>query len=106
MQYHRIVVSLFSYFFFYLSAHHPDLHPFPTRRSSDLTLGSAGMASSMKPPQPATPAHGSAVVTVRLNEVRSEEHTSELQSRGHLVCRPLLEKKKKIVFRVLLIKSN
>src|SRR5690625_6590261 len=26
---------------------------------------------------------------------RSEEHTSELQSRGHLVCRPLLEKKKK-----------
>src|SRR5437870_9832648 len=27
------------------------------------------------------------------NEVRSEEHTSELQSRGHLVCRLLLEKK-------------
>src|SRR5437660_5818960 len=26
---------------------------------------------------------------------RSEEHTSELQSRGHLVCRLLLEKKKK-----------
>src|SRR5690625_5624824 len=28
---------------------------------------------------------------------RSEEHTSELQSRGHLVCRLLLEKKKKKV---------
>src|SRR5690625_5933994 len=28
-------------------------------------------------------------------ETRSEEHTSELQSRGHLVCRLLLEKKKK-----------
>src|SRR5437870_7793030 len=28
-------------------------------------------------------------------ERRSEEHTSELQSRGHLVCRLLLEKKKK-----------
>src|SRR5690625_6638060 len=27
---------------------------------------------------------------------RSEEHTSELQSRGHLVCRLLLEKKKSI----------
>src|SRR5437870_9637630 len=27
-------------------------------------------------------------------EMRSEEHTSELQSRGHLVCRLLLEKKK------------
>src|SRR5690625_1346006 len=29
---------------------------------------------------------------------RSEEHTSELQSRGHLVCRPLLEKKKQCQF--------
>src|SRR5690625_5841227 len=28
-------------------------------------------------------------------EERSEEHTSELQSRGHLVCRLLLEKKNK-----------
>src|SRR3989449_8105595 len=28
---------------------------------------------------------------------RSEEHTSELQSRLHLVCRLLLEKKKKII---------
>src|SRR5690625_2584549 len=30
-----------------------------------------------------------------ISEIRSEEHTSELQSRGHLVCRLLLEKKKK-----------
>src|SRR5690625_2428882 len=29
--------------------------------------------------------------------IRSEEHTSELQSRGHLVCRLLLEKKNKSV---------
>src|SRR5690625_6667301 len=29
----------------------------------------------------------------QLNVSRSEEHTSELQSRGHLVCRLLLEKK-------------
>src|SRR5690625_289811 len=29
-------------------------------------------------------------------DLRSEEHTSELQSRGHLVCRLLLEKKKNI----------
>src|SRR5207253_9947481 len=34
-----------------------------------------------------------ALETLRLS--RSEEHTSELQSRGHLVCRLLLEKKKK-----------
>src|SRR5437870_7454911 len=30
-------------------------------------------------------------------ELRSEEHTSELQSRGHLVCRLLLEKKKSFI---------
>src|SRR6478672_12205512 len=34
---------------------------------------------------------------VRLRRPRSEEHTSELQSRSDLVCRLLLEKKKKIL---------
>src|SRR5437870_11027685 len=38
--------------------------------------------------------------------VRSEEHTSELQSRGHLVCRLLLEKKKKIQSIFSLIRNN
>src|SRR5207253_11159159 len=37
----------------------------------------------------------SAVLTLTEFPSRSEEHTSELQSRGHLVCRLLLEKKKK-----------
>src|SRR5437870_11340588 len=31
----------------------------------------------------------------KVSSIRSEEHTSELQSRVHLVCRLLLEKKKK-----------
>src|SRR5690625_5553378 len=31
--------------------------------------------------------------------LRSEEHTSELQSRGHLVCRLLLEKRKRNEYR-------
>src|SRR3989442_7646674 len=34
------------------------------------------------------------LATVRKHGERSEEHTSELQSRPHLVCRLLLEKKK------------
>src|SRR2546429_4082588 len=34
----------------------------------------------------------------RAGELRSEEHTSELQSRLHLVCRLLLEKKKAVHF--------
>src|SRR5439155_16063097 len=35
------------------------------------------------------------IETLLISHERSEEHTSELQSRGHLVCRLLLEKKKK-----------
>src|SRR5215208_8349202 len=37
---------------------------------------------------------------------RSEEHTSELQSRGHLVCRLLLEKNKKRQHEVRLTKKR
>src|SRR5207253_11050754 len=44
--------------------------------------------------QPAT-RQGAGVQSGRRALGRSEEHTSELQSRGHLVCRLLLEKKKK-----------
>src|SRR5437870_8677753 len=36
-----------------------------------------------------------AILSTKISLYRSEEHTSELQSRGHLVCRLLLEKKKK-----------
>src|SRR5215208_7300555 len=41
--------------------------------------------------QPSSTSHAS---VSKWSRVRSEEHTSELQSRGHLVCRLLLEKKK------------
>src|SRR5947208_7162410 len=42
------------------------------------------------------PAFGVEVMNPKLEEpARSEEHTSELQSPDHLVCRLLLEKKKK-----------
>src|SRR5690606_40069540 len=46
-------------------------------------------------PQPE--GEGQAVADHRAAQVRSEEHTSELQSRENLVCRLLLEKKKKDV---------
>src|SRR5256885_8618695 len=49
--------------------------------------GSAAPPCSLMPPHSRKPEHGGA---------RSEEHTSELQSPCNLVCRLLLEKKKKI----------
>src|SRR3989442_5478043 len=39
-------------------------------------------------------------------EIRSEEHTSELQSRPHLVCRLLLAKKKRQELRAFAISST
>src|SRR5258708_27722582 len=38
---------------------------------------------------------GGSTITMQMALMRSEEHTSELQSPDHLVCRLLLEKKKK-----------
>src|SRR2546422_4132689 len=48
--------------------------------------GELQLAPGLRPAQLAAQGH---------DAVRSEEHTSELQSRLHLVCRLLLEKKKK-----------
>src|SRR2546430_9844228 len=39
--------------------------------------------------------HGQLQTSSRIRRLRSEEHTSELQSQSNLVCRLLLEKKKK-----------
>src|SRR2546422_11702464 len=56
-------------------------------------------------PQPApagaSPCHGAS--DSGMDGARSEEHTSELQSRLHLVCRLLLEKKKKNITSVMMI---
>src|SRR5439155_19825780 len=45
-------------------------------------------------PRPCRRRRGRAAPAASPPPARSEEHTSELQSRGHLVCRLLLEKKK------------
>src|SRR2546422_7920542 len=55
---------------------------------SRLVVGIAALACLL--PTPVALADGEEVVVI----YRSEEHTSELQSRLHLVCRLLLEKKK------------
>src|SRR5215208_7396649 len=68
---------------------HRDLHSFPTRRSSDPSR--LGRCTAMRLYDYAASGN---CYKVRLL-LRSEEHTSELQSRGQLVCRLLLEKKKK-----------
>src|SRR5690349_22920916 len=82
-----------STFFLYRSRHHRDLHSFPTRRSSDLPPEFRGDSPIAIP----TPMGQRDVLDLgpHRHRLRSEEHTSELQSRRDLVCRLLLEKKNK-----------
>src|SRR5207247_11308644 len=85
-------VFLFSY---RRSAPPQQLHSFPTRRSSDLRIFIvAGVLGSPGQHQQDIDAPGSFLTSLSQHEERSEEHTSELQSRVDLVCRLLLEKKK------------
>src|SRR5207249_6589387 len=100
------------------SAAHPSLPSFPTRRSSDLpprddervtvgledhraiAIGQVDPCAGLGEPREHT-GIGMTVGVARTDRdhgdrrTRSEEHTSELQSRFDLVCRLLLEKKKK-----------
>src|SRR5688572_31678469 len=89
-------------FFFKSSLSHPDLHSFPTRRSSDLRLVDATACDhfdlvDVRRVVGEDPLDADAVRNLADGEGRagrSEEHTSELQSQSNLVCRLLLEKKK------------
>src|SRR5439155_25728762 len=108
---------LFAFFsFYFVLVQFPN--SFPTRRSSDLAAGDWSLTRRMRGAHQfrvdvqrqvenacaVTPVHLiDHIVRHRKHDTklvspthapRSEEHTSELQSRGHLVCRLLLEKKK------------
>src|SRR5207247_8696629 len=108
--------SSVSSFFFALSGVHLHLPSFPTRRSSDLSRAFSAACWLLKQAwakkrscdassanrrsfsacasQRCPSARGSGLID-DLCLARSEEHTSELQSRVELVCRLLLEKKKR-----------
>src|SRR5947199_5162022 len=97
------------------SSLHRDLHSFPTRRSSDLAT-----SSKLRPPPKGRPgALGMGrCIAVHLSidtaasphaestGSRSEEHTTELQSLRHLVCRLLLEKKKDSAMLLVMVTQH
>src|SRR5207244_13467210 len=101
-----LITTIFS-FLIQPHLHHRHLHSFPTRRSSDLEASS--LSSAIGPSwrcracselvlsptlQRLSSTQAFANTLPPNNAPRSEEHTSELQSPDHLVCRLLLEKKK------------
>src|SRR5690606_41124496 len=108
-------LDLSSSFFFLCHTPPPDIYPsFPTRRSSDLGLkkwspttrsgrevaaasrvmGMEEVLEARIASLPTLPSRAVKISRLSASFSRSEEHTSELQSRENLVCRLLLEKKK------------
>src|SRR5439155_14645954 len=67
--------------------------PMILTRTTATTSSTTGRIGCASPPRASLPRASPAGSNSRTAECRSEEHTSELQSRGHLVCRLLLEKK-------------
>src|SRR5205807_10037017 len=112
-------LSLVLVFCFRCSAALRDLHSFPTRRSSDLSctsisapvplslsaaisavrVAAVGLRKAQALQRVRADAAPRAIRTSSRPAPRSEEHTSELQSPCNLVCRLLLEKKKKTRLR-------
>src|SRR3712207_7031433 len=83
---------------------HPPVHDVPRRLGRDQRVELGEVRPPRHPERPAAPRvqHQRDRARQRVGDglledaQRSEEHTSELQSRQYLVCRLLLEKKKKI----------
>src|SRR5690606_41230676 len=109
--------EIFHYYYVCKQVSHKDRCSFPTRRSSDLKHSRASMknwsvnlatwiglssiliwaslVAVVKLITESTSAVQGIALIYSFSSLRSEEHTSELQSRENLVCRLLLEKKKR-----------
>src|SRR5439155_26194762 len=96
--------TLIGIYFFFLILRPPPrstLFPYTTLFRSQLVTGTVRVRDHQAQVRDverqivvaAVPQHHVRLRLGRAQDLRSEEHTSELQSRGHLVCRLLLEKK-------------
>src|SRR2546430_9154323 len=100
--------SIFFFFFFFLMIRRPPrstLFPYTTLFRSGLGGGAFLLAHDARTNK-LTAYDGRNRTGGRHAGARSEEHTSELQSQSNLVCRLLLEKKKKNATEVQLISQN
>src|SRR5690606_41664233 len=104
---HKTLPLSISHLFFSLHRKNRELHSLPTRRSSDLRgkttcrveVTGRQFAIALKQRwMPGVTSSGTSCAVQGLTPAilpRSEEHTSELQSRENIVCRLLLKKKKR-----------
>src|SRR2546429_8562502 len=95
----HLTFTLYFFFFFFLMIRRPPrstLFPYTTLFRSGAARSAACSRSARPRPSRTWRARTPSTCSPSARAaMRSEEHTSELQSRLHLVCRLLLEKKKK-----------
>src|SRR2546430_11481581 len=96
------------YFFFLMIRRPPrsTLFPYTTLFRSQRTTQEPARAGDGGAGDAAPPRRRADDDLRRLGEVRSEEHTSELQSQSNLVCRLLLEKKKAMTAVLPIVAHN
>src|SRR2546422_6423736 len=85
------VSHIFIFFFFFNDTATTEIYTLSLHDALPISAGTGAAAVRCGNEVARTPQPGE----IRRSLMRSEEHTSELQSRLHLVCRLLLEKKKK-----------
>src|SRR5256885_10786127 len=106
--YSVLLPSFIVLFFFFLMIRRPPrstLFPYTTLfRSEGLDERRMVVTLDLEHDRPAVPdVEGAGILAGALQHVRSEEHTSELQSPCNLVCRLLLEKKKYINIAISIV---
>src|SRR3989442_15857634 len=95
-----VLPSLNSSFFFFNDTATTEIYTLSLHDALPISLSISLIASATGCSNPCGPTRmGPRRIWKCASALRSEEHTSELQSRPHLVCRLLLEKKKKTFFR-------
>src|SRR3989442_6239009 len=86
---------LFFFFFFFNDTATTEIYTLSLHDALPISRGSPGARISPPPRAACRASSPRRARRSRPSRTRSEEHTSELQSRPHLVCRLLLEKKKR-----------
>src|SRR5207253_10978796 len=92
-----VIFTIFFFFFFFNDTATTEIYTLSLHDALPITRRMFGATRSTRPYSMPSSAGTNG---------RSEEHTSELQSRGHLVCRLLLEKKKKKKKKILQLHSK
>src|SRR5216683_7756660 len=97
-----MMCCIFFFFFFFNDTATTEIYTLSLHDALPICVAGARLRADVETQPPVGHLLGRNDLCLR----RSEEHTSELQSRSDLVCRLLLEKKKKKIKKIFFIKKQ